>query len=232
MAGPRAAVDRFLVLNAAGSLAMAEGRALVDDELDGADDPTWGPLSTPDKLVMPNATTAVARLPAEGDRPDIYLYLHRSGAGEWAIGAMRTLALTGILHEVRRELRAKPTLTAEERDSLDEVELTLSSDRQLAGWFTANKASLAELKTMAEASGGSGWRRVETHQAKRRLAQLHATMLSIDDKGAIIVTLGGVIDNSVGFLFAPNTASLPPINSSEYIWIEPMGDGWYLFKTT
>jgi hypothetical protein len=25
---------------------------------------------------------------------------------------------------------------------------------------------------------------------------------------------------------------VPPIDPSDHIWIEPLGDGWYLFRTT
>jgi hypothetical protein len=57
-------------------------------------------------------------------------------------------------------------------------------------------------------------------------------MLGISRTGVVKVTIGGILDNSVGFLHAADPASVPPIDPSEHIWIEPVGDGWYLFKTT
>jgi hypothetical protein len=231
-AGPRATVDRFLALNATGALASPEGEALLEGELDGADAPSWGPLSESDRLVMTSAATAVARLPAEGDRPDIYLYLSKNGRGQWTIEAVRTLALTGLLEEVRRQLRAKSPLTPEEQADLAEIELTLSSDSTLTAWFATHQTALDRLKDLAIAKAGTGWRKVESPQAKALLAELHAAMLHVDEKGAVVITLGGVVDNAVGFLFAPDPAALPQTSASEYFWLEAVGDGWYLFRTT
>jgi hypothetical protein len=37
---------------------------------------------------------------------------------------------------------------------------------------------------------------------------------------------------ALGFLHAADPALVPPMDAGDHIWIEPLGGGWYLFKTT
>jgi hypothetical protein len=47
----------------------------------------------------------------------------------------------------------------------------------------------------------------------------------------IEILIGGIIDNSVGFLNL-QSGEPPPISPDEYIWVESLGNGWFLFRTT
>jgi hypothetical protein len=50
--------------------------------------------------------------------------------------------------------------------------------------------------------------------------------------GCVEFIIGGIVDNSVGFMFVPDGLSPPPIDPSNYIYVEPAVDHWYVFKTT
>jgi hypothetical protein len=58
-----------------------------------------------------------------------------------------------------------------------------------------------------------------------------SSLSKVDDKQMEVV-IGGVTDNTVGFLYAPDNR--PPTSgaNSEYIWVEKVADNWYLFRTT
>jgi hypothetical protein len=231
--GPSAAIQHFLALNAASALDGPEGRALLTGELTREHAPTFGPLSPPDRIVMLIGGKAVARLPAQdADRQDLYLYLRQRG-GAWTIDGMRALALTGIPREVGRFLRGKASRTPQEEDLLANVELTLASDSDLRAWFAHNRRDLEYLRGMTEngrgAAGGDG-ATIPDSSALR--ARLHLQAVSVSPEGLVRVTIGGMTDNEVGFLHASDPALVPPIDPIEYIWIEPLGDGWYLFRTT
>jgi len=45
------------------------------------------------------------------------------------------------------------------------------------------------------------------------------------------VTIGGIQDNNVGYFYSPRNTP-PRIDPFSYIWVEGLGDGWYLFRTT
>lgn len=233
--GARLALSRFLALNASSELAGPEAQTLLEGELDGVERPTLGPLPEPDRIVMLSDTSAVARLPAQGEAlPDGYLYL-RSQEGVWSIHALRTLALTGVLHELRRRARALPSLSPDLEAQVRNADLVLSSDRRLRAWFGENRPALERLVAIASAHRGEADEhglRIEAPEARAIVERLHLNRVSILPSGVVRVSIGGILDNEVGFMHAPDPETVPPIDPSDHIWVEPLGGGWYLFKTT
>jgi hypothetical protein len=63
------------------------------------------------------------------------------------------------------------------------------------------------------------------------LENLHFTALETKSDGSIEFTIGGVTDNTVGFIYSPKAAP-PQIDGWRYIWVEKLAAGWYLFRTT
>jgi len=49
--------------------------------------------------------------------------------------------------------------------------------------------------------------------------------------GNVDVSIGGILENGVGFLYCPEN-SPPGIDPSSFIWIERVADKWYLYRTT
>jgi len=66
---------------------------------------------------------------------------------------------------------------------------------------------------------------------KEKLKSLHLSSLNKIDEKQIEIIIGGVTDNTVGFLYAPDNKP-PLLGPSEYIWVEKVADKWYLFRTT
>jgi hypothetical protein len=216
---PEAAMTRFVSLNNGRRLASEEGKALLAGELDEVDTPGMGQLSAPDRLVRTGADSAVARIPANADgAPDLYWFLERR-EGSWSVVGMRTLALTGVVVELRRLLRAQPSRTADEETVLRNAELTLAPDRELLAWAAGHRELLAKVR----AAPGSA--------ATDRAVQVAGGNRSRLEGGIVFLSIGGILDNEVGFLL-PLTGRPPTMDAGGYIWIEPAIDGWYLFKTT
>ena len=229
--GPLAAVGRLRSLGS-----VAGENSLLSGELAEAQIAA-GALGPPDKALMLEEGRAVVRLPASGSEPDIYLHL-RQESERWTIHALRALALPRFVVELRDRLRALPARTAELDQRLHNLELTLSSDAELRAWFAAHQAALERLRSLAYAGGGSGRtmadgsRTIETPEAAQALRELHALGLTVSPGGTVTVTIGGILDNSVGFLHSADPDAVPAIDPSDHIWVEALGDGWYLFKTT
>jgi hypothetical protein len=53
-----------------------------------------------------------------------------------------------------------------------------------------------------------------------------------DHPGIIEINIGGMLNNSVGFLYVPEGRMPPAMSSGGYIYIEKVMDHWYLYKTT
>ena len=41
-----------------------------------------------------------------------------------------------------------------------------------------------------------------------------------------------MLDNRVGYIYAPAGCTPPPLSPGEYIYVEAVAPGWYLYKTT
>ena len=48
-------------------------------------------------------------------------------------------------------------------------------------------------------------------------------------KGAVQLTVAGVHDDAIGYLYTP-TGELPAISDDEYYYLESLGDNWYIFR--
>ncbi|MBC8144383.1 MAG: hypothetical protein H7X80_02290 [bacterium] len=48
-------------------------------------------------------------------------------------------------------------------------------------------------------------------------------------KDAVQLTVGGIVDNAIGYLYSPS-GEIPMINSDEFYYLEELGDGWWIFR--
>lgn len=216
---PEAAMSQFVALNNSRALQSAEAEALLAGELDSITSAGSGELPESDRIVATGKGEAVARLPAvEGSHPDLYFYLRKKADG-WRIVAYRTLALTGLLRELVRldSMAAIPDPELEE--AVRNAKLVLSPDQTLIAWASQHRDLLERART-APASPA----------VAQDLKAAGALGVRVEE-GLVIVSIGGILDNEVGFLWAP-PERLPGIDPSHYIWIESAGGDWYLFKTT
>jgi hypothetical protein len=129
------------------------------------------------------------------------------------------MAMTDMSYVLLREMNKQATLSPADQDEKRNLELLLSSDRQLRAWFAANRPALDALAQSSQSSS-----------TEARLKAIGVrSMEKVRDQ--IVLTIGGAVDNTVGFLRA-GPSGPPAISPSEFIWIESVGDDWYLFRTT
>lgn len=232
---PADAVDRFLSLNATAQLQSAEGRGLRTGEASEWDVPGIGPLpDRHDRLIVIDDGTAVARVearPPGGDPVDLYFYLNQGEQG-WRVSAMRTLALPPFVYMMIEQLDAEPNRSFEEDGMLENLRLVTRPDAELHRWFVEHRAAVEALvEAYEKLPPGSGAVRIDGDAAPEMSAALRALHLSqISKEGdRLVLLIGGIMDNSVGLM---RTVSPPSISTTEYIWVEALADGWFLFKTT
>ncbi len=225
---------QFRALNQSQKLNTNAARALVTGEAkEYVKSPQLGPMSAPDALVFPSPTRAVARVQALDDKGkpmmDIYFTLQREGA-HWKVGALRALALTGMIEGARDELKAKKNLTAQERDELANMNLVLSLDADLKRHFTTNQSAFEQLARLANQPKPSAGAQKQLKDLQRQLHLNQGAPLAGKD-GAREFVIGGISDNLVGYGYSKSGA-LPPISTEDYIWVERLAPHWYFFRTT
>jgi hypothetical protein len=226
-----AALDR---ISAAGKLQSDEGRALRTGEAAEWIGPDLEGGLTPDKLIQISPDRAVARTPAGKVPQDTYTYLEKVD-GRWKISGERTLALSFLLREYKEDLESKPARTPEQDALLRNVRLVVASDAELAAWFRRHAAEIEAIKDAYVASGASGWVIAKDTDKPGplgdRLRALGLAGIGPSEPGFVQIVVGGVLENAVGFLFDGGKEAPAP-SPDDYIWIEPVGGGWHLFRTS
>lgn len=225
----REVLVQFIVLNQQYKLQRPAARELFTGEALGWDTPCFGMLaSAPDAVVRIDARQAVGRVQwfgANDQVTDMYFYLQRDPG--WKISAMRSLAGTGLIERMVVELKARPSLTATEREELANAQLTLAQDKVLRQHFATHRTMFQQLLQKVQGS-----RKSRTPAATAWLTrELHLDRAAARGDGTVDFLIGGIMDNSVGYLYCPSDRP-PPINPSDYIWVEKLAPKWYLYRTT
>ena len=209
---------------------------------------------TPDKAVV-----AVTILDTTGRGLDTYL--HFSKETIWKVNAFRALAMTGMIEGVKKELmelspkKVDSLIAVSKNDTtgnsifksredfdfkLGNVNLILALDSEIIEHFHNNKVEFERLKDVAFRD----WDTTNTDEESRiklcngRESDFHKLFIhSIETGGyelgkCINFLIGGILDNTVGYLFVRDKKNLPEINPDKIIMIREIGNGWYIYKTT
>lgn len=236
--GARAVLARLAELSRRQAIQTEAARKLLTGEMLELNIPSFGNLSeAPDKVLLLEKNSAVGRFQLSGENgqvTDVYFYLQHDGG--WKVSAVRLLSLTGIIEQVYLGLKARPALTEEERALFENYRLTLAPDKELKAWFAANSGTLDELCALLRARGNGRAAGVSRGDEKfpdaaALLRRLNLSAARVEADGDVEIVIGGVTDNTVGFINSPSQ-SPPKISPSSYIWVEEVAAGWYLFRTT
>ena len=247
---PLAVFERFLAAVASNTLNSDEGRALLAGEL--AKEPyekDEQPLGPCDAIVRIDDRNAVARVTVhdpggksfemekglELHTPpvdtNLYFYLVKSDA--WRVTTVRALAQTWFQMSIVALDEAYPQQEPKLREMADNARMTLMSDQQVVTWFAAHRSELEALasRTLELAQGKAATFATESELGGDLLA-LHLNSSEVDGDRTVTIVIGGITDNTVGVMQLPQPAALPHIEPNERIWAQPLGGGWFLFRTT
>ncbi len=178
-----------------------------------------------------------------------YAYLRLEG-GTFKLEAIRTLTLGARFFE---------TLVAAEKGAiagrlnvlgvqeLDRSHLTIASDAELKNHFVAQKplfealvkefTALSAIDVVNFDGKAAPEGRATAEQVSGLAAQLRALTLGAairryrDLEGCVVLIVGGDGENQVGYLRAGPGAQVPKMSPTSFIYVEPIGDGWFVFKT-
>lgn len=183
---------------------------------------------------------------------DYYLYF--TNYNGWKIEGIRSLSLPGFVYMLLKEAR---NITEEEKlsfseigieydaleQSIKEITLLLKSDKALIKHFEDNREKfmlfLSEAKRLIPSNSQYSISRndsipsLDSYGRELIISYIekdHCSNTKIS--GAVSLVIGGVLDNTAGYMYLEDPVNLPEINKSGIIILKPMGGGWYLFKTT
>ena len=205
------------------------------------------------------AVVAVTILDKSGKGLDTYL--HFSKEKIWKANAFRALAMTGMIEGAKRELeqlsskKVDSLIAISKKDTtsnsmfksredfdfqLGNLNLILALDSEIIDHFNKNKIEFERLKDIA-------FKNLDTIKAdEERSIKLckelendyHKLFINSIETGGyelgncINFSIGGMLDNTVGYLFVRDKKNVPVMNPSRIIMIREIGNGWYIYKTT
>ncbi|MGS2727142.1 hypothetical protein ACU8DI_11085 [Psychroserpens sp. BH13MA-6] len=198
------------------------------------------------------AVINVTILDSLGNGFDAYTHLKKDK--DWKIEAFRALAMTGLMEKALLEMEKLTeeqiaTLIQQDNESfkskedfyqqLEHIKLTLALDDTIIKHFEKNREKFEELKNELQNTkvdkNEQSYRKINLgKQIKTDYKKLLINTISTayNCEGCFEFLIGGMIDNTVGYLYIPNEQNVPKMNPSRIIMIRKIGNGWYLFKTT
>lgn len=236
--GARAVLVQLAELSKKQAVQTEAAQKLLTDEMLRLKIASFGKLTdTPDKVLLLEKNNAVGRFQLFGENnqiTDVYFYLQYNNG--WKVSAVRLLALTGIIEQAYLGLKAKPNLTTEEKSLFANLKLTLSPDKELKVWFGENRVTLNKLSVLLQAKSNKTAFYISRDdkqfpEAAELLRKLNLSTASVEVNGNVEFVIGGVTDNTVGFIYSPSK-NPPKISPAPYIWVEEVAANWYLFRTT
>jgi hypothetical protein len=207
-------------------------------------------------LQQDSATAVVAvELRDSASRRDFYLHFRHDSTG-WKLGAIRSLAMTQLGPPMVALLvgLSKAEVAAYDRKHPDathtftvgNLRLWTSADADIADHFHRHQANFQKLLRRVQAgrffaaSLSANESAVEqaanadpaVHTLLRRLFLGRVTRRATACGSCLAFVIGGRTNSSVGLLYQPIASSLPVMSPNGLIVLRPLGEGWYIYKTS
>ena len=208
-------------------------------------------------LIQQDSATAVVavELRDSASRRDFYLHFRHDSTG-WKLGAIRSLAMTHLGPPMVALLTGLPRAEVAAYDrkhpdashafTVGNLRLWTSADADIAAHFHRHQADFQKLLRRVQAgkffaaAPGSNEPAAETaanadpavHALLRRLFLGRVTRRATACGSCLAFVIGGKTTSSVGLLYQPEAAQLPTMSPNGLIVLRPLGNGWYLYKTS
>lgn len=181
----------------------------------------------------------------EGRKESWSAFFVRGGLGT-KLEAIKAVNLPPYLAEVEyKKLAAHKERTPAETARLRNLELLFMAAAELKDYFNANRATFEEIaalveagkadeaKAAAQAAGLAGALAFGAAQSEGEIA-LAASATGKAQTAAkrpvSEIRIGGFLDGVIGLLHLPPGQSPPPMAAHDYIFVEAVAEGWYLFR--
>lgn len=177
----------------------------------------------------------------EGDTYDYYYHFTKTG-NEWKFDWVRGFPDYAFLKAVvtayenedaRKSLEADNSLGLNFEEIYRQVKLTIKSDKELIQHFKDNEGQFESLLALTKDKSLDAIF-LESEEVKEITNKTIAE--PVEDKSLCyncrLFLIGGITDNSVGYLYVDNVEDLPEVDGKSFILLRKIKDGWYLYKTT
>ncbi|MDO7844880.1 hypothetical protein Q5H92_00815 [Hymenobacter sp. M29] len=206
------------------------------------------------QLVAQGDSTAVVAVELRGPAEHRDFYLHFAKEGDaWKLQAIRNLAMTHLGPPMVELLSNLPPAEVADYDrkhpdashafTVGNLRLWTAADADIAAHFRKNRADFRKMLRLVQAgnyfttdSAAVGEKAANAnpavHALLRKLFLSRVTRRETGCASCLEFVIGGKVNSTVGLLYQADRAQLPAMTPERLIVLKPLGDGWYLYKTT
>lgn len=179
---------------------------------------------------------------------DYYFHLRMEGS-QWKLAAIRSLATPMFAWWF---CVTKDPIPAEFAAVVDNMKLMCLDDAQFVEWFEERRGAYETLMRRVAESPPAGNYSAGNPDHESGDAGLSAALKSAGASGlstsycggsendmsadrfkdCVSFPIAGLVDNTVGVLWARSDTFLPTLSPSSIIMLRPLGGGWWMYKTT
>jgi len=154
---------------------------------------------------------------------DFYCYLIKQD-DEWKINAIRRFLLPQFIYTVCDSLSKLKSLSSQDSTFYLSLKLFTMNDKGLKKYLIDNLKKFQELIYSFVNKQGE--------EMDKNLASLGCNAIYVDNKypGCAFIQILIFENMESGFIFTDESATLPVISESHFIYLEEVVDGWYIFR--
>jgi hypothetical protein len=171
-------------------------------------------------------STCVFSVEVETDNKtiDFYSYLVND-SNNWKIAAIRRFLLPSFIYTVRDSLQTLNALSASDSMFLLSLKLFTASDQELKNYLGSNLEKFRGLISLFSNN--------EKDKADIALASVGCNAIYNDKKypGCTFIQILKFENMEIGFINAAASIQLPEISFKDFIYIEEVTAGWFVYRT-
>jgi hypothetical protein len=154
---------------------------------------------------------------------DFYCYLIKQD-DEWKINAIRRFLLPQFIYTVCDSLSKLKSLSSQDSTFYLSLKLFTMNDKGLKKYLIDNLKKFQELIYSFVNKQGE--------EMDKNLASLGCNAIYVDNKypGCAFIQILIFENMESGFIFTDESATLPVISESNFIYLEEVLEGWYIFR--
>lgn len=155
---------------------------------------------------------------------DFYSYLVNDN-NDWKITAVRRFLLPSFVYTVRDSLLNLDELSESDSVFLLSLQLFTASDRELKNYLSSNLEKFQKLISL--------FMNNEKDKANIALASAGCNAIYTDKKypGCVFIQILTFEKMEAGFIQAADAILLPQISFLDYVYIEEVSPGWFIYRT-
>lgn len=154
---------------------------------------------------------------------DMYAYLVKSG-NEWKMSAVRRFLLPSFVYSVYDSLSNLETFSSQDSAFYLTLNLFLMNDGGLKSFVSIHFDELNNLVWH--------FNQKENAEVDKLLAELGCSAVFLDTNfpGCLFIQISSFEKMESGFIFTSGSFKLPEISYKDFVYIEEVSDGWFVYR--